>query len=292
MTGVQTCALPIYQNPELEKPRKIQLDLVEHFHWEIMKNRRRRGFSHKQLADALGESEVALQMIEKAKLPENAEILIKKLEQFFQFRLLKVIGIEKKMGGMPTSPVLLDSSGNELISIPEEKFEIIPKIVPVKGVEGEDKILTSAQRLLEKRGRMPPKEEVEEEFTIESILAKNIKEMPREEPHVRPAEKIKEKLVGEVDIKKIDRQEIKISELRELHRRRIEVSKQEKIEEQKRIEERQRLIYVRKEELRQLKEKESKELDNILGGVELLGKSSDRDLGDETGVKEFDDELI
>ena len=41
-------------------------------------------------------------------------------------------------------------------------------------------------------------------------------------------------------------------------------------EEQKKIEEKQKVIEARKEELRTFKERESKELDNLLGGSELL----------------------
>src|SRR3989344_970569 len=72
------------KNPDLELPEKDRLKLINHFHWEIMKRRRRKGLSEKKLAETLGESEVAIKMLEKAKLHQNAEILIKKLEKFFQ----------------------------------------------------------------------------------------------------------------------------------------------------------------------------------------------------------------
>ena len=76
------------EHPELEKPEeKRPFNLVENFHWKVMRARRNRGFSHRQLGWALGESEAAIKMIEKAELPEDAEKLIKKLEQFFQIRL-------------------------------------------------------------------------------------------------------------------------------------------------------------------------------------------------------------
>ena len=60
-----------------------------------MKNRRRKGLSQAQLAEVLGESEAVIQMIEKANLPENAGVLVKKLEQFFQIRLRKITEMEK-----------------------------------------------------------------------------------------------------------------------------------------------------------------------------------------------------
>ena len=92
------------------------------------------------------------------------------------------------------------------------------------------------------------------------------------------------------DVKKADLSGITIADLKEMHKRKIEATKQEKIEEKKRIEERQRLIEARKEELRLKKEKESQKIDEILGGAELLD-----DLEEDNSFEkreEFDDELI
>ena len=50
-------------NPLLEMPEKKSLNLIDHFHWEIMKMRRRKGLTQKQLARAIGESEASIQMI-------------------------------------------------------------------------------------------------------------------------------------------------------------------------------------------------------------------------------------
>ena len=61
------------------------------------------------------------------------------------------------------------------------------------------------------------------------------------------------------DIKKANLGNITIADLKELHRKKLEATKQEQLEEQRRIEERQKLIEARKEELRLRREKESKE---------------------------------
>lgn len=74
-------------HPELEMPEKSSLNLVHNFHWWIMRARRNKGLSQRQLAWALGESEAAIKMIEKGELPGEPEILVKKLEQFFQIKL-------------------------------------------------------------------------------------------------------------------------------------------------------------------------------------------------------------
>ncbi len=246
--------------PELEIPEKKKLNLIEHFHWEIMKNRRRKGLSQKQLAENLGESEIVIQMIEKAKLPENAEILIRKLEQFFQIRLRKVSEMERIMQVKKEEqePVLLNEEGQELEKIPELEINEI------------------------KEGA-----EAEPEFESKEI-EETKKEQENEEPEKDFSGINMEK--GEFDIEKANFEDVTIADLKELNRRKIEVTKQEQEEEKKKIEERQKLIEARKEELRMMKEKESKELESYLGGAELLEKEEK----DENPEKrdEFDEELI
>lgn len=237
------------RKPELELPEKEKLNLVEHFYWQIMQNRRRKGLSQKQLAEVLSESEVAIEMIEKAKFPENAEILIKKLEQFFQIRLRKLSSEElMSIGREKQKPVLLDEYGRELEDIPEPDRK-------------ETQVSLTSQ---------PSLEEIEE-----------IEEKPELDK------------TGDLDIHKTNIENITIGDLKDLSRKRIEVTKQEKVEEQGKIEERQRLIEARKEELRLMREKESNELDGILGGEELLSSQGKPKLIEKSDiVEEFEDELI
>ncbi len=255
--------------PELELPEKNKLNLIEHFHWEVMKNRRRKGLSQKQLAENLGESEIVITMIEKAKLPENAEILIKKLEQFFQIRLRKISDMERimreKQNRERTKPVLLDEQGNELENIPEEEIEIIKKEEFKKSEDTDVEI---------------------EEFGKEEIqaLEKGGKEDEKEaKPVVKKVRDVRGLDVekGELDIHKANLDNVTIADLKELHRKKIEATRAEQEEEKRKIEERQRLIEARKEELRILREKEFIDLDKQLGGTELLEKKQD-----------FDEELI
>lgn len=240
------------KNPDLELPEKEKLNLVEHYHWEIMKNRRRKGLSQKQLAEALGESEAAINMIEKAKLPENAEVLVRKLEQFFQVKLRQISEMERIMERKKEGrkPVLLDEQGGELEHIPEPEIDSIP------GLEIEE---------LEIKPRIVGAElSLEEPEIIGFEKAGEIEEELKEDLSGINMEK------GEFDIDKANVSAVRIGDLKELHRRRIEATKQERVEEQKKIEERQRFIEARKEEIRLKKEKESRELDEVLGGAELL----------------------
>jgi ribosome-binding protein aMBF1 (putative translation factor) len=78
------------ENPELEAPKERRpFNLIDNFHWHVTRARRNKGLSQKQLGWALGESETAIKMIEKSDLPEDAEKLIRKLEQFFQINLIE-----------------------------------------------------------------------------------------------------------------------------------------------------------------------------------------------------------
>jgi len=239
-------------NPELEMPEQEKLNLIEHFHWEIMKNRRRKGLSPEKLAEALGESSVVIQMIEKGKLPENAEGLIRKLEQFFQINLRKITETEKFFEKQKKEPVLLDEKGNELEVVPEEEITIVES---------------------EKESSL--KEDTSERELNNLDKKRDLSGIDLEK--------------GEFDISKVNLNEIKISDLRELNRKKIEATRQEKLEEARRIAEREKLIEARKEELRLLKEKEKTELDKVLGGTELIGGNPEKE---KEIFKDFDEELI
>ena len=75
--------------PQLEKPEHIRMKMVDNFHWMIKTERRRKGYTLKQLADAIQESQGAIELLEKGSMPENSINLVRKLEQFFNIRLLR-----------------------------------------------------------------------------------------------------------------------------------------------------------------------------------------------------------
>ena len=286
------------ENPGLEVPEKDKLNLIEYFHWEIMKNRRRKGLSHKQLAETLGESEIAIQMIEKAKIPENAEQLIRKLEQFFQIKLKKITETERFLQQQNEEPILLGEDGRELMSIPEpDRKETHEESIEEKSDKEEsiDEFLDNAEKGVSEIS-------IKDDTQIEEFGEDEIRELKdNEEIDLGDGEEgEKERDLsgvdmekGEFDITTANLGEVKISDLKELNRKKIEVTRKEQIEEQKRIEERNRSIEARKEELRLMKEQESNELDRVLGGTELLDVGETiKSIEDSEEVKEFDDELI
>ncbi len=292
-------------NPLYELPEKEKLNLIDHFHWEIMKNRRRKGLSQRQLAELIGESEILIQMIEKENLPENPEVLIRKLEQFFQIKLRKSNFVENYLKIKDQRPILLDERGNRLEKIPEKHFEDSSKDSSKDNPEDlfkENKDLEEFKEEELNELKKLGEDNLKEENKLEE---RKIKEM-------NPEDKFKEKGIdyekGEFDITKADLGNINISDLKKLNKKRIEVTKQEKKEEQGRIEEKQRLIEARREELRLIKQKKSKEIDDLLGGAELLktdlkeeeleeetleeAELKKQDLEEEAIIEEFDEKLI
>ena len=67
------------------KPRQ---DLVDNFHWIIMRVRRVKGLTQGQLAERVSEPEAAIKMAEQGVVPEGYE-LIDKLERFLHVRLIR-----------------------------------------------------------------------------------------------------------------------------------------------------------------------------------------------------------
>ena len=82
-------------NPELEQPEELVFKLVDNFHWIIQTERRRKGFTTKQLADAIHESENAIKLLEKAIVPSKSLDLIRGIEQILNIRLIKRDMIEQ-----------------------------------------------------------------------------------------------------------------------------------------------------------------------------------------------------
>jgi ribosome-binding protein aMBF1 (putative translation factor) len=57
------------KHPELEVPVEKIPDLIDYFHWEIMRNRRRRGLVQEKLADQMGVNVRDIERLEKGIIP-------------------------------------------------------------------------------------------------------------------------------------------------------------------------------------------------------------------------------
>ncbi len=73
----------------LSEEKKVYSDLIDNFHWAIMRARRSRKLTQKQLGVEIAESEAAIKMAEEGVLPSDSDRLINKLESFLGIKLSK-----------------------------------------------------------------------------------------------------------------------------------------------------------------------------------------------------------
>jgi ribosome-binding protein aMBF1 (putative translation factor) len=72
--------------PVEKKPRS---DMIEHFHWVLMRARRKKKLTQQQLAREIAEAEAAIKMAEQGILPEDDFRLVNKLESFLGVNIRK-----------------------------------------------------------------------------------------------------------------------------------------------------------------------------------------------------------
>jgi len=77
------------RKPLSTKNNEILKELIDNFHWTLVQKRKGRLLTRKKVADALGESEINIKMIENGVLPANNFILINKLESYYGISLRK-----------------------------------------------------------------------------------------------------------------------------------------------------------------------------------------------------------
>ena len=77
------------RKPLSTKNNELLKELVENFHWIIVQKRKARGLNSKKVAEAIGESELNIKMIENGVLPMNNFVLINKLESYYGVSLRK-----------------------------------------------------------------------------------------------------------------------------------------------------------------------------------------------------------
>lgn len=77
------------QRQDAAKKSNQPVDLVDNWNWHIQMARRNRKITLGQLSNLIGESELALKIIEQGNLPDDALRIVVKLEQFFKISLRK-----------------------------------------------------------------------------------------------------------------------------------------------------------------------------------------------------------
>jgi len=69
--------------------KKPKLELIDNFHWIVLRARRKKHLTQGQLASEIHESEAAIKMIEAGQLPEDDYRLVNKLENFLRIKIIK-----------------------------------------------------------------------------------------------------------------------------------------------------------------------------------------------------------
>jgi len=83
-----------YKAAESKSTNKRE-DLIENFHWIIMRTRRKKCVSQEQMAQDLAEPLNAITMVEKGVLPEKDYELLRKIEIYLGVKLIKGDTLEK-----------------------------------------------------------------------------------------------------------------------------------------------------------------------------------------------------
>ncbi|MBU1129672.1 MAG: hypothetical protein KJ949_03520 [Nanoarchaeota archaeon] len=100
------------------KPRQ---DLVDNFHWILMRSRRSKKISQSELAKELGEAEITIKMSEKGILPEDDYKLVNKFESFFGISLIKKEYLGKAKEKAPAKILSFDKIALKKITIDDLK---------------------------------------------------------------------------------------------------------------------------------------------------------------------------
>ena len=101
---------------DLKKETMGDSSLVRNFHWDLMRARRARKLTQEQLAEAIGESVLAIKMAERGMLPREKERLVKKIENYLKIKIMN----------MPEPPPVQSQASSEEVPIEEikKKFSI------------------------------------------------------------------------------------------------------------------------------------------------------------------------
>lgn len=99
-------------------------DLIDNFHWEIVRGRKIKNMARKQLAQAINESEDTVKMIENGMLPKDNYVLVNKIQS--------ALGINLRKDGKTFTAPKIESKPEEKPFISKEEEQ------KASGLSGED----------------------------------------------------------------------------------------------------------------------------------------------------------
>tara|TARA_Y100000310_G_scaffold343979_1_gene454338 strand:- start:1481 stop:2692 length:1212 start_codon:yes stop_codon:yes gene_type:complete len=308
----------IEEHPELTAPEeKRPFSLIENFHWQVMRARRNRGLSQKQLGWAIGESEMAIKMIEKSELPEDAEKLIRKLEQFFQIKLRERTEAEireeelKKEAKLKEASRIPEIDSNEFDSEIEETISIpIEPIIKEPELEQEDLMsIASGEKIASEKleKELGPsrvlsfRQDAMQDLTV-SDLQKMKEGKEQEDRMEKLEEETKREIQADTIVNSVENENKSRSELKERIALEMKEAALEKIEERERkkretvAEKRKMLgeaiVGIGKTKEEKKKEKEKEKTDEVPKIHDLLEKRKQKEeeaiVGDDIEIDDFE----
>lgn len=108
-----------YRRPLRRSESDVTNELIDNFHWEILKKRKEKEISRKQFAQDLGVGEEEIRIVENGRLPRNDFVLINKIQSYLGINLRKD---GKDFGKSVRDKV--ETSAEDVYGIKEDKADI------------------------------------------------------------------------------------------------------------------------------------------------------------------------
>ena len=108
-----------FRKPLSWKSNRVAKELVDNFHWEIVRERRRKNLSRKELAVGIGVSENTLKIVENGILPKDDFILVNKIQDFLK------INLRKEQSGFGEMRKLVEEKSEQKEDISGDDIEIM-----------------------------------------------------------------------------------------------------------------------------------------------------------------------
>lgn len=122
-----------FRKPLKHDKNALYTDLKENFHWDIVKARKIRDLTRKQLANAVGATDEEIKLIENGVLSSGNYVLLNKIEKFFNIQLRRgSVNYQESMRQVVNAPASEREMKREVRE--EKKEEKVEKREESKGI--------------------------------------------------------------------------------------------------------------------------------------------------------------
>ena len=106
---------------KIRQAAKPRPDLVDNFHWTIMRVRRSKKVTQKQMAEAIGEAEAAIKTAEEGFLPDDNNKLLSKIQNYLGINLFRDKTKIMPENLPPTREIIFDRKSPTVVTISDLK---------------------------------------------------------------------------------------------------------------------------------------------------------------------------